>query len=958
MAAAPPTVENWLEEPASVSPTTAPSQQSLTPKTDAALTGTELSKLRSLYPEEQFKARNIQGGVPLETLEEVSPMVRFGASLRRNQEEQFTYLQGVFGKEGVRLSDTGEPIVRVVDPDTQKPKDILLNAHKMTFNDFVGLLASAPEVAGGLIAARMGGKSPVGAKLTGGKGVTGEVIRSAIGAEAAGALKDVAVSESPEAGEIASERLKLAGLDVLLGGGAAGAGRMFNFIRDPLKGARTEIQFNALEAQRRFAEDPRFNIFVPLSVGEATGSAAFSRTEAFLENLPGGARPFKEFAKQKEAALLDLQNKMMGQVPFSDEAIGRQAMDELERKVAPKIEAAATAKRSAQTGISGHIEGIVGSLTQPQREIYKSALGRNIRDRVTALRDAAQAESDRLYAEVKAAPGGTGKVFETDDLAGDAKKILKSLPRKGNVPLKDFAPPDVINRLQSLAELGAAKGKPANRLSLSELQSMRRDTYEAMSATEGVAGRGEHYLNEIAKILTKAIDDGVDAMPTPELKNALAAANQHYKGEVVPFRSRGITELFRRPEESGQLGDAEIMEKFLGERAIDRYDLFKQFLGAGSQEMTRVKRMIADDLIERSRFPGEITIDAEGLIKRLTDFRNKNREISDEIFGNRLAGIIDEAKQLSVTQTDKIDVKEVGKLLDPRNRYTFGRLQALIDAEREADKIYANNILTAAARGKAGETLRPVEFVNRFVDNASPNEVRQVLGALSDRPELVEDIQAKTLEKLFRQSARKSTSQDVHRLEQGSPGRVGFATELAEKVYKDKTMREKLETILGPERFTDLKSYIDLINASEAKERAYQSAAGLATGSLISNLIRNGPFRYLEASVKDFVAAKLITSSAMRFWLAKGASAEGSPLLQGVTALGSGGAEAAAAFANLMASNPVFIRSVIEEFGEGSPAEQVLFQIKSSIDKSLTNAPATIPQPPSGKTVEQFLDEK
>lgn len=496
--------------------------------------------------EEQFRQENVAPGVPLDITSGVNPWQQLMLDVRRNQDAQIAYLEKQYGPNTVRFSKNGELIVRI--PDSENPgksKDLLVRPHEMKATDFIDLLATVPEVAASIYAMRKGEMIPWLGKKGGALGLARQAITGAAGGEAAGAIKDIAVGEP--VGQALTERAERVPGMAAIGVVGGAIPKIWQYAKNPLAGGRTALQLDALEAQKYFRD--KFGIDVPLSVGQSTGSPLFGRSEVFIEKMPGGSGPVRQLGKETESGLRRLQSVMLGQSLPTEEEVGTRAIAEIQPAVKAITGATETARAELGETAQNAIEQRIGQLTSPAKEIYHEQTGNAVRKAVIAKRDAAKAEADRLYGIVKSLPGGEGKVFPGQGLQEDFQKILKDLPapqQRVETPtglldlygrpstatttqvktLREFVPPNVLQRLESVIGLKGAK------FSLSDLQQMRREVYDDIAKGEGVPGLGTHYLADIGKSLTKAIDEGVSALPSGDLKNALQAANAHYKNQA------------------------------------------------------------------------------------------------------------------------------------------------------------------------------------------------------------------------------------------------------------------------------------------------------------------------------------------------------------------------------------------------------------------------------------------
>lgn len=913
---------------------------------------------------EQFQAENAESGVPLDTESGASSWERLMLSFRRGRENEVGRLQSQYGKDNVRLSSDGGLIVRVVDSDTGKPKDVLVDEQGMSAKDFIDVLGVAPEIAGGIYAMKKGQVAPWMKNFKGIRGVVRDSATSAVGAEAAGLAKDLPINlidrGELDLGKTASERGKMAAVDLGVGMAVFPVAKFMRLMRNPLAPGRGRVQLDAIDAQNYFKD--KYGVEVPLTIGESTGSPFASRTEVFLEKMPGASTPFSKLKGEQETALRKLQSMMMGTVPETDEAVGAKLIAELQKKMAPLEEGVASARAGLAQSAKEQIEAMVSGLTVPERQLYKTQVGKEIRAGVVARRDAVKAEADKLYGAAKSLPGGTGKEFSGEGLQADLKRILDNLPaaesttqvptgilgptgkpilrtETGKEILKEFVPPNILTRLRSIVGLEDAK------FSLSDLQQMRREVYDDIAKGEGVPGIGTHYLADIGKSLTKAIDDGVSALPSGELKTALQAANTHYKEKVIPFNRLGITEMFRNADEAGHLADDQIVSRiFGGERAVENFRLMKETLGDKSPEFLKLKRSIADNIIESSRLPGDEIIDAGSFMKTLNTLRVNHREIADEVFGDKINRLFQEAKFLDfakgrtpligvheaeIPKHTNISADDLKNLLAEKSP-TAGKLLELVKAESARTDAYKIKMLREIGEGKLSGELNPEEFVNRFFEGATSSQLGKVMGMIKDNPELTSNLRTKVIERLFRDAARKATPQDISQLMAGDPTRIVSGTSVFKQI-ESPAFRRKMESVLGKEVYNDLEQYIKLEAATEAKETSFKSAGGIAAGMQVASLVRKGPLQYLTGATKDFVVANLLTRQPLRGWLTSVPATEPGAIY-------------------MLLSNPTFLQAVTEEFGEGTSAETFVNALKQSVDRWTTeDANRKTPQAPAAQ---------
>lgn len=905
--------------------------------------------------EAEYRKKNEEPGFPLDIETGASPWERFSLAFKREKENQVRFLQNKYGEDKVRLDSEGDLIVRVPDQKTGKEKDLKVDERGLSAKDFIDILGAIPEVGGSIYAILKGRKADVNIPLlgnpsqwTGIKALQRDVLSGALGGETAGAIKDVvaglSVGRAPDLADIAKERGKMAAYDVGLGEVTLGAGRLARFMGSPFHGFRGPVQFDALGAQQYWRNNA--SIDVPLTVGESTAFPIASHSEAFMQAGVGSKIPFEKFKKMQDEQLRKIQMVMMGNKnPPSDEELFQKMSHELQAIVRPAEAGVQQSMESLQSSATQGIEDIVSGLTAPAKEVYKSEVGKELRDAVIANRDKAKSVADVLYERVRNMPGGTGPTFDITGLARAARAILKKIPPEGAAKkMEDFAPADVIGRLEDLA---GRTGK----LSLSDLQQMRRDTLEAIPKTEGVPGRGAHYLGKIADAITDSIESNSASMPGGALKNALDAANKFYREQVVPFNRVGITDLFRSAEESGFISNAEIVSRlFQGGKAIHNYQMMRESLGSASPEFTRLKRLVADNIIDRSR-SGDF-INPGSFIENMNAFRGENREIADDIFGTKFADMIREAKalqfgELSSTQksklamggtVDKISGTEFRNLLNDPSP-TVQKLRALIKSEAQRDRVYQNDILKSVADGTLpGKAINPSEFINRFVENAKLKDVQEVMKVFESQPQIIDDLRSKMVQKLFRDAERIPKGEDLAKLLSGDPTRIVSAISVFKQI-EDETYRNKLKTVLGDDVFEDLTQYIKLVNASTDKFAQYAKAGGLSAGMQIAELTERGPLKFLTTSVKNWIVGTLMTQKNIRGWLSR------VPVGKDPGAI------------SLILTSPIFLQKVADEF-PGSGGEKMVGMIKESIDKYVRDKMSAQQNQPKPMQPSQLMNDQ
>lgn len=901
----------------------------------------------------ELQTERLNPSAPFDPNQEVGGFTRLALAFRRGKEREVKYLQNKYGADNVSMDARGDLIVKVLDEDTQKPKFIPVDLQKMSGNDFVDMLGSVPELAGSIIALRKG------KNLRG--GTFKDLAISALGAEGAGALKDIGIESldygAARVGQIARERATQVPIDIGVGGAMTLFGKGIGKVITPFGDKPGPIQFEG-EAARNYFRD-KYGIDIPMTPGEATGNTFLMRAEAMLKKLPGGSKTYSDIRKAQDAAFQRVQDIALGRAPGealpSAEKVGQEAIDALKSRVGP-ITAEETAAREAAIAQGDKtIRDIVGSLTKPAPELYKSKVGEMIRGRVTQMRDEFEGTASSLYEKAMSLPGGRDKILVPESLASNAKELIKKLPSKdvvkevptgmvdefgkeivrnvkGKEVLKEFIPDKVLGKLNELASLGKQK------FSLEELKQMRTEVTNDIKQGEAIPGVQTHFLGKIRDILTNAMDEAATSAPTPELKTAFEAANKFYKENVGKFHRPGIAGILKDAEVPGHVGDSEIVGRLTSgtEKASDLFRDMKDFLGAGSTEFEALKRSLADEMMAKASISGGRLIDAKAFQKGLDNLYANNREIAEEVFGKAPKALQEVTETMQLAQKgDTLDYEKLkGLLARSPEDYRSAFMQA-IRAQKEAQKIYSNKILDAINKGSLSkETIEPERFVDEFLDKASLKDTRQVLAALHDQPEVMQGIRQKTVQKIMQSAARSPSKTDPISLGTDEM-RLPSAESLAKAIGSSENA-DKLKTILGEETFENLVQFAKAMKPSEAAEQSFSAAGGLSAGMQVSNMLRGGDLAYLANFLKYKIAATLLTTPGIKQWVGNRAMNE----------------ERTAALVNTLIASSPFINSLIQDLGEEGAAA-AMEQIKGSIDRSVRQG-----DKPQKMSAEDFITRK
>lgn len=896
------------------------------------------------------------GGVPLDTTKGVGSWERMMLAFRRQKEDQIKYLQGKYGPDNVQLDARGEPIVKVLDEDSGKAKFIPVNEENISLKDFLSIAGSVPEIAGGILALRAGKSAPGIGKSTGIVGAIRDILATTIGAETVGAAKDVGVKliDDPQnitlrdVGEIGKERAAMGVADVGVGGALSLFGKVAGKVITPFGDSPGPIQFDAARAREYFRS--KYGIDIPTTAGELTGNKFLQRSEAMLKKLPGASGDFAQIQKSQEEAFKKIQNIALGlraeatsaeraAIP-SEARVGQEAVSSLETKIDPIVEASSQSRKSAIQTVSDKLQSEVSRLVPGVANLFKSKVGQAIRQNVTAQRDAFESQANKLYETAKSLPGGRDRILAPPNIVSDARSLLGKLPAKNVVTqiptgvvgptgapimrtvtnreiLREFVPDKVLGKLQSLSDLKGQK------FSLEDLIQMRNDVTNDIKQGEAIPGVQTHFLGKIRDLLTKSIDESTSALPTGDLKTAWQNANKYYADNVGKFHRQGIAGILKDPDVPGFVGDSEIVGRLTSgsEKANDLFRDMREMLGPASPEYGMLKRSIADEVLNKSAVVGENLIDGKSFLKQLDNLFKSNPEIATEVFGRDVAFLTKLSKLEGVLSSGELlDVKDIQPLLAGTGKQGVGVIKAINDAmakQTELTKVYKNKILKAIADRKLDTVgIEPEEFVSRFWNNASEREIQQVIGQLHDRPDVLNGIRQKVVQKIFYDAARNPAATDPVRL--GTDAMRLPSSESLLKAFGGEVDQRKLQTILGNDTYRTLIDFAKVMRPGEIGEQAFSTAGGLSAGAQIGQMFRGGDLAYLANALKYKIGAMIITSPLLKGWASN-------------TALSAADQHA---LVNAMVASTPFVRGLITDLGEEG-ASAAMEQIKGSIDRSV-----------------------
>lgn len=826
----------------------------------------EMGRQRQKSIEEQL-------GAPVDYMKSPPFLERVGAAFRRKPEQVLAYWQDQYGKDKVRVLPDGQIVVKA------EGRFIPVDEDQVTLKDLDSIVGVAPEIAGTIIALRTGAKR-LPTKSTGLRNLR-DIIGGAIGAETAGALKDVGVSaydDIPiELGEIAADRLKMAGYDVALGYGLLGGTKIASKFLTPFGRNLPPIQVDAKEAEAFWTA--RGVPPVPYTAGQRTGSPFLLRSEVELRKRPGGSGHFTENDAQTQQVFQEMQGIIQGQprmgppspVPTLEE-LTKRTTEAARGKLEPVQEAVFGARQRLVSESNAEILSRISTSTMPQRQLYTSRIGESIRLKTEARLADFHAQKQTLYNAAYSLPGGRDRILIPEGLARQARKyvaselpsreIVKELPGvdayggptvrtvKGRTVLAEFVPDKVLGFLRELGAVGQTK------FSLKDLVAMRNEVDNAIQIGEAVPGVQTHHLSKIREMITGGIKSGADSIEDKGLRGAWQAANDFYGENVKQFQTPLVSKILKPIDAPGYIGDREIFTRIMS--GSDKLSELRGFLGASSPEYAMLKRGVADRLYEDALYPGQQVLNAKSFLRKLSDLRSDNREVFDEVFGKNGNELLLQSQLMAVGQADKLDAAILEQGLGTKLGV---RLSKLVQAQRDLDKAYQNEIVAMiGSKSVPGPGFSVNDFVSRFVraSKPQPEQIKQFMGLIADDAGLTWQVQAKTVQSMFQEAASNPSNFDTV-AQQLDPNRTIAADRLTAMI-RDPDKRKVYEAVLGGERLEMMEQYAKAARPVEYQDRAFSAAGGMGASADVQRFWQGGIGGAVDKALHNWVGGFLLTA--------------------------------------------------------------------------------------------------
>lgn len=812
-------------------------------------------------------------GVPLDVESGVDAWHRFRLMTARTRKEEVLALSTIPGIEKVTWNGSGEPVIRVRDPKTGEPKDILADPIGLDRNDFLLLAANAPELIFGAIGASIGHAE---------KGII-PVIKSlfgmALGAETAGTLKDLMLSGEKPA-QIFKRRALYAGEDVLLGGAMATGAKVGMKLMTPFP-KQGPIQVNARVAQEILQNV--YNVDYALTPGQITGHPFLLSTESFISGRMGFRGPMESIsARQRKAGeqVMEITLGVSPQLVPTASRVGENTMRAIGGELAPLDFAISRETQTLLKAAAHDLDSATARATGIPESVKEAAVGSELFTTSDKILERYRNNRDNLYAQVYDDPlleGGARNIDITDASKG-SREILEALPKVENTVMKEtgfgsrtinpevvpekqtttfekFISPEAIARLQQLANQEGGK------TSLRELITIRNDVFNDLPTGGAIKSIPDRRLFELRDVLTKQIRAGLTELdPSGTLLGKWESANDYVAQNQGLFERMGVQDLFKDPNQTGAKGLQGIAQLALS--SPDRWQAFSEFFGPASREMNLLKRLYADRII--GKVMGSDTINLGGVAGRIeAAFTGSNKAIAEQVFGLESANALFFAEAARQAKQREVNVDELANMLQSIPSLTKSQTSAkLIDlgsAQAKKAQAMRNPIKRKILTGEEGIDATSLTDA---IASSSPKVFGEIWNMLNGRDNLQRAVRQRMLMKVFDEASKGDL--DKRRIS---------GIELFKILEEDSNRSRNLDSILGTREKLVIRALANVAKSTETDPgKFFQTSGGLAKGAQQGEFERamvKSPSALLsvaDRTARSFLASLFYTSEFGRKW--------------------------------------------------------------------------------------------
>lgn len=872
---------------------------------------------------QQFIERHQRPGVEFDTDTGAPLLTRFKIAFAPDDNTRVEQLKQLFAGAQIEPIDAGNVIIRnLLDPETGRPVDLLVDELGLSMKDMTELASALPEVAGailGMIGATKGrGKLPqfMQNKL-------GQMASLAVGGETGAALAGGAADATARA--LANQDVRLAEIAGRRAAGAAmgvgfelltgGTGMLLNRARSisPITGLQQTLTDRIVAGSQPGAEvteglaaaarlEATTGIHVPMTLGQRTGNETVLATEAISAKTPFGKRRFKRILESGDQAMLGIQNWLLGRGPLPDsQNVGQQAVEAMRRVVNSDQAVVEVLGDEVLQNAAGAVQRTVNDATGfGTREVGQRLAGRVVKGNVIAQRQAFREKATELTTAINQIPEALEPfvmskpmkdeleplfnrlselktVEEPSSLLDEFGDPLPATTKEGKRVMFDYVPAPVKKFLNDAVNF------PEN-VTLERIRDFRDFLHESISESEILMGQPSKFLKDISHAVRTAIEVSADAAKTPELKEKLLEFNKFYATNIERFQVKGITEILAEPTQR-KLGTFAIARQAMDDP--DQYFRLKDTLTqrmkmpdgtAFGPDTTQSWNVFKQSMItEVSRRAGAGVgqmVDSAALLR---EFKALKPEILQDLLGGDGSRAVLYGLEKASAVQGKVPIKEAIETLQKKGA-DVSDLRKLATAQSDLAKTYGNSVVKKFVQGETSvSTIDPDEFVERFTDNASRADIAEAIAMIrASDPDTADAIARKEIQKVFHDAARNPSAVDIARgLREDATVMVDPKKVLA--TLRDETKAGKLRTIIGNDAFALLQDYGRLENMRQSgADAAARSVGGLIGGSMLNDIITL-QFKQIPAHAKYWFLARVLTSPDLRVPIQQAAKAQMDP---------------------------------------------------------------------------------
>lgn len=795
----------------------------------------------------KFIRENTRPGIPFDFNAALPAGIRARVSVESDPQKQADLLAKQPGILNARNVDGR--VVATINGEDGKPKDVLL--HPENFTDVAGNTVPIAKTAAatGLAVATDGASLPLTAGIMGGGMAAIDAGSKALSRASAG--QDIDPADIAKSA--AKEGVINAALPVL--------GKAVQGTRGILASGAGPLEENTIAAGERLG--------VPITPAQATGSSVLSRSTA-LPGTGGEALATAQKGALKAATDRELGGSGANAIP-SEASIAPKVAGTIAENAGAADAETAQAMKDAASGAQKEIQDTLDKGLVPSN-LPQSDAGKFIKGKVEALRDQFQQEAAKNYGTAYDLAAKENLRIPTDPI----KKLAEEISSKDPQGALQQLVPEIGRIFKVSAQLETPVVTHAGEetgMTLPQAIELRAVVNDKIARGEAVGDIPGRYLKNLAGALTEAIDTGVKS-GSPELQSAFNTAKTAYAKDIGKFTSSDIAKLFTDPESGRYLGDSEVIPAlFRGKGNLDALQAYKGVLGANSPEYKLLLRQGVNNIMDESGTTGGL-LNAD---KFLTRINGLSKEMQQEVLGPHADTIAGNARLMTVARGGKIDPDDLANALANTPGQTPQLLQRAITKQNAADYEYNTGIMQQLRNGTLSPKSvgnNPDTFVTRFVNNASTDDVKNVLTQLGQKsPETVEAIRQRTLANLLEDVGAKA------KVGQATTGEnIALNSEKLTKDYLTGTNRGKYEAILGPKgiQFLDDLATVHESMAKEALQARGSPLSSVNRAAYVAGDALPGDKDVIKTSIRalaagpQFVLGNAQRSAAVRDFLSTG----------------------------------------------------------------------------------------